>query len=561
VLETKFQSAIDMADWEGRPDPDRQTAFLSRGLAALAINRLAGADVAAAGQAVTDGWNDGGLDAIYFDQISDTIFFVQSKWSKDGSKTIDLGSASNFIDGIRKILNDDFSGFNDKIRGKEAELRSVLYSGVDVRFRVILIHSGEQETAYQVEQKVLDYVNELNIPIRLADAEFYNQEETYKLIVSEHSTRSISLSISLREYGFPAKPYLAFYGRVHVLEIAQWWREHKNNICSRNLRQLIQRSDINDALLQTIKSDPTSFWYFNNGITIICNSVKRAPVNIDNTHFGIFHCDGISVVNGAQTVGMIGEAIGGQDPAGVVEGGRLADCWAHVRIIPLEGCPPEFDRRITEATNFQNSVERRDFAAMDPNQHRLATEFALDRKQYAYRSGEEQPHNGGGCTITEATQALACAHSIDLAVQAKREIGLLWADTTRPPYTDIFNDRTTSLQVWKAVLIMRAVESYLTEVRLVGDKRNSAIVTHLNRTILNLVFSDPNLKAWRADSADPSALSEVAKDATHGMLARVIDYIKENHDGEYLAALSKNRDKCAAMRLAILTPDGQGRLF
>jgi hypothetical protein len=265
-------------------------------------------------------------------------------------------------------------------------------------------------------------------------------------------------------------------------------------------------------------------------------------------------------VNGAQTVGVVGEALGDQDPSGLAAESRFSDSWVHVRIIPLDGCPPEFDRKITEATNFQNAVDRRDFAALDATQHRIATEFALDRKKYAYRSGDERPHDDEGCTLTEATQALACAHSMDLAVQAKREIGLLWADTTKQPYTDLFNNDTNAVHLWKAVIVMRAVEDVLTRFRSSGERKTEVIATHLNRSILNLVFSDPALRAWKADSTDINALANRTKEVTPTIFTKVANYIKENHDGDYLASLSKNRDKCTAMKEAIFLSASQGQL-
>lgn len=425
VIETKFAGRMDMTDWAGKPATEVQRAFLSRGLAALAIHRLADTDLDEAAKAITDGGDDGSLDAIYYDQTTETIFFVQSKWSADGSKTIDLGSATKFVDGISKIVNDDLSGFNNKVKSAMVGIRPVLFSGIDVKLKLILIHVGVQDVSFHVRQKVIDYISNINTPVKIADEAFYNQGETYKLIIAEHSSQSIVLTISLRQFGFLPKPYLSYYGRVNVNDIAAWGKDNGNNIFSRNLRQLIRRSDINDALFNTINNAPDSFWYLNNGITIICKSAKRAAVNADNTDFGIFHCEGVSVVNGAQTVGVIGEALGLQDPENVDVQNRFRDSWVHVRIIPLDGCPPEFDRRITEATNFQNAVDHRDFAAMDAVQHRLATEFMLDRKKYAYRSGEERPNDEEGCTMVEATQSLACSHSMDLAVQAKREIGLL----------------------------------------------------------------------------------------------------------------------------------------
>jgi AIPR protein len=281
---------------------------------------------------------------------------------------------------------------------------------------------------------------------------------------------------------------------------------------------------------------------------------------MDNNHFGIFHCEGVSVVNGAQTVGVIGEALGDQDPEALPPTSRINDAWIHVRITPLEGCPAEFDRKITEATNFQNAVEHRDFAALDSTQHRIATEFALDRKKYAYRSGDERPREEEGCTLTEATQALACAHSMDLAVQAKREIGLLWADTTKQPYTDLFNHNTNSVHLWKAVMVMRAVEDVLAR-RASGDRRTEVIATHLNRAILNLVFSDSRLRSWKSDPIEPNDTAQRAAEITPEIFGKVVRYIKEKHDGDYLASLSKNRDKCVALGNAIISPVGQRDLF
>jgi hypothetical protein len=149
-----------------------------------------------------------------------------------------------------------------------------------------------------------------------------------------------------------------------------------------------------------------------------------------------------------------------------------------------------------------------------PNQHRLATEFALDRKKYAYRPGEERPHDEGGCTMIEATQALACAHSMNFAVQAKREIGILLADTTKAPYIELFNERTTSVRVWRAVVVMRAVEETLTKLRLSGDEKSGVIATHLNRAILHLMFSHPTMRKWKSNTVSEGDLAESAKNTT-----------------------------------------------
>ena len=69
---------------------------------------------------------------------------------------------------------------------------------------------------------------------------------------------------------------------------------------------------------------------------------------------------------------------------------------------------------------------------------RLASEFLLDGLRYAYKSGDPPPESRVGCTIVDATVALACAADLALTVQAKREIGRLFEDIEGEPYTILF---------------------------------------------------------------------------------------------------------------------------
>ena len=68
-------------------------------------------DVAA--KAVTDGFNDNGLDAIFFDQNNDALILVQSKWSADGTKPIDADGTGAMATGVRDLFAARFDRFND----------------------------------------------------------------------------------------------------------------------------------------------------------------------------------------------------------------------------------------------------------------------------------------------------------------------------------------------------------------------------------------------------------------------------------------------------------------
>jgi len=555
-LEKRFEGLIDMSDWDSRPMSDKRTAFLSRALAAVCVKGMTSVDNVAAAQAVTDGYHDNGVDAICFDPKRDLLVIVQSKWSGDGTTPPDAKSTLALAQGVRDILNLKLDRFNDRIKAKEGEIRAALYSERQIRIVIVTVHTANQSLSSHVRLSVDDLVGELNDPVPFAEARHVDQAGVYRLITAESEPQKIRLQISIKDWGSIDSPFLGYYGRVHADEIHSWWIINGNRLFGHNLRLFYENSDVNTALSRTLAKNPESFWYFNNGITVIADSITRTAVGAPGRQIGVFVCEGASIVNGAQTVGTIG---GSWAPIGSdhseVEG---HNAWVQVRIISLEKCPPEFSRMITRAANLQNAVGNREFAAMDPVQHRLATEFALDRKLYAYKQGEMDPKGEDGCSIMEATQALACAHSIGLAVQAKREIGALWADTEGAPYRDLFNERTTSESVWRTVRIMRAVDHELHQLRSSETPRAELVAVHFNRVILHMVYRNEVTRGLgHRHSLDDKWLANIGQ-IVQRIFGEVATYLDRNHKEEYLAAFAKNQRRCEDL-VTMLSSDGVGQ--
>jgi hypothetical protein len=554
VLETQYKNAVDISDLEGRPQDQVRVHFLSRALAALCVKNYANVDVTTAGGSVTDAYHDNGIDAIYFDQKADALLLVQSKWSGNGNRPLDGDAAGTFVAGIRDLLAARFDRFNEKVNAKKAEVMEVLYAARPVRLRFITCHTASQPTPLYVRRKVEDLVEELNDPVPVARADYLDQAGVYGLITADSKPPKISLQIGLSDWGEIEKPFLAYYGRVHVREVAQWWNDHGNGLFTQNLRLFYYSSDVNEAISATLSQSRESFWYFNNGITIICDTVSRGLAGAPGRAVGVFTCEGVSIVNGAQTVGTIGSVLGSAQSD--------QEAWVQVRIISLERCPPEFGRLITRAANLQNAVGNREFAAIDPLQHRLATDFALDKRKYVYKSGEMDPKGDEGCSIVEATQALASANSVALAVQVKREIGAIWADTNTQPYTDVFNDKLTSSQMWRAVLIMRAVDDELQKLRGSEAPRADMVGVHMNRLILHLVFKQPGVREFRREDLTDSEVVNSARTAVVPIFGQVARYLELEHPGEYYASLCKNLSKCEKLAESYTTPSPvQGSLF
>ena len=148
VLDDSFGSLIDMSDWHKKPAPEARVAFLQRGMAALCIKSLAEVEDSIAAEAVVDGFDDGGIDALFFDQINDAFYFVQGKWSEDGTKPIDGNASGRFIEGVRDILSARrIERFNQKVKNKESEILAALRASRLIRIILVTAHTATQRSA------------------------------------------------------------------------------------------------------------------------------------------------------------------------------------------------------------------------------------------------------------------------------------------------------------------------------------------------------------------------------------------------------------------------------
>ena len=95
-LQTLFEGKIDVSGNNNDPE----ITFLTRSLAAYAIQISAQIDEIEAANSITDGFDDNGIDAIYFSQTNRTLYLAQSKWIQDGNGEPPTGDVNKFITGI-----------------------------------------------------------------------------------------------------------------------------------------------------------------------------------------------------------------------------------------------------------------------------------------------------------------------------------------------------------------------------------------------------------------------------------------------------------------------------
>jgi hypothetical protein len=392
VLKKEFDGAIDLSDLRKKSNEIRESNFLTRSQAALVLSNVADIDAITAADYVIDGYGDNGIDAIYFDERGKTVYVIQSKWVEASDKGPDTGAVQKFVSGFRDFLAGRFERFNSKFQKHKDQLESALLNP-DATFSLIIVYTGTQPLSTHVIQIFDDLLEEQNDPIPVVFYRSFSQKDIYNAISGSLESEAINIDVTLCDWGQIREPYQAYYGQVFAEEIAGWYKEHGTKLTSRNLRNFKGDTEVNEAMKVTLVREAGKFWYFNNGITILCNKITKKPIGGASRDTGQFTCEGVSVVNGAQTVGSIAIAVSQGFP-------KAKDAKVLVRFISLENCPPDFGIEVTTATNTQNRIERRDFASLDITQERLRTELALDLgKIYVYKTGEKVPVYQDGCDI------------------------------------------------------------------------------------------------------------------------------------------------------------------
>jgi len=476
-----YSDKIDIAD--ARNDEEKENFFLTRAYAAYTLQILAQLDAVAAASAITDGFDDNGIDAIYFDRRSKELWLVQSKWIKSGTGEPDTGETSRFKNGVADLIDLKFDRFNKKVLAKEAEVIEALEDPL-VKIKIVLTYTGQDTFSEHNRRVIDDLLAELNDPSELAVFNRFSLKQAHKSLVGILDGQPIKADLALSNWGKVEDPYYAIYGTNNGNDLAQLWSENRGRLFSDNIRDFIGFSEVNEDIRETALKEPENFYFYNNGITALCQTLNKKPVGGGDRAVGVFVAEDLKIVNGAQTVGSIGNAY-------EINPDQISKLNVFIKIISLENCPADFGLNVTKRTNTQNRIDKKDFVSLDPEQDRLKTELALDGIIYHLkRSDQVVKQDETNCYVEEVITALACAKpDINLAVQAKREVGKLWEDISKQPYTDIINSTVLATQAWRAVRIMREVTNRLKLKEQASSGREKSCFIHSNRFVLNIVFA------------------------------------------------------------------------
>ena len=556
----KKYADIPLTDYIGQDEEQaKEAARNSRCLAALAIEMETGETTPETLiEAITDGANDQGLDAIYLDENHKELVLVQSKWRSDGSGSITSDEISKFTHSVELIFDSSFENANDRIKSKQSDILTAL-SEFGYTIHAIMITTAKEhinKQNFDIFESLLKRVNDEHKFLYFREI---NQRDIYSYLAKDVDRNNIDLTIELNNWGYISEPCKVFYGTISASEIAKWYQDYGNDLFSQNIRSFKESTEVNQGIIKTLTEEPENFFLYNNGIKLLCSSTSRTSRHSNNHTITTIKLKNVSIVNGAQTTGAITKFYQDQTNA-------EKEAFVFIEVIDLTGLPESAASTITKLSNTQNRIESKDFAALDPTQAQIARDLAFEKEQikYLYKNGEmpSQESNSPYCTFDEAIPALACEQDdIKLVALAKGNIGALTADTTKAPYKKLFNSSTSAITLYNSVQVMRYVNKELTEKYTKKQGKTRLIALHGNRFLLHLTLQSIKNDLQKKNSSLSSQI--LSTEEIHNLVDKVLSkYVQKTQDAlsalypdAYPAFAFKNQSKCEKIKETVLSYD------
>lgn len=321
--------------------------------------------------AITDGGNDKKLDLCFIDiNVGRAIIgqsYLSPTWGKEAAKA---NKASDINTGIAWLLSADIDKVPLALKPKAEELRNGIQSGEIQKIELVFIHNAF--SSKNVEDELTAAVNvALDLAERLASkdrpaisAREFGLEEIEELYKTFDSDIIIDEWIHLPVTTWITEKSGSWKALVTSVP-AKWIRsmslEHKEDLVSANFRNYLgsraSKGNINNQIKQTIVSEPENFWVFNNGITALTHE-------INDKEKGKIKVRGLSIINGAQTSGALGES----------DEIQASDANVLFRVV-ASNKKPIIDK-IIRFNNTQNKFVSADQRSNEPVLKRLESEFS-----------------------------------------------------------------------------------------------------------------------------------------------------------------------------------------
>ncbi len=393
----------ELKDWQARfPRLEEHELFVAWFLRAFVVEE----DTDAV-KGLTGGSGDKDADAVFIDDRAKIVFIVQGKYRQDlWEKAESRKDVKSFAElapdlcGDKTYFDIRLKATSPKVRDSLQEARKRIHDrGYHLQLYYVTIghvSSSVEDEAFTIVRRFgdiasIDILDGREVLLMLADYLDGVAPPVPMLDLPMESGDGIACSGPLNRkddktgieawvFSMASQPIAAMFDRAGT------------RLFARNVRGFLGSTEINTSMQETIDKEPDYFWYYNNGITIICDNATIVPIEGRN----VLRVTNPQVINGQQTTRMLHSR--GKD-------GHGASVLVRVFRVPREPGKnsKDFDTlvsNIVQATNWQNAIKPSDLMSNDRRQIEIERQFR--KLNYLYVRKRQ--------TKGEARRAAAAAH-------------------------------------------------------------------------------------------------------------------------------------------------------
>ena len=331
---------------------------------------------------IIDGTNDGGADFIMLDpnnKDAADLIIGQSKYYSSISFEDAKNAISKMIDFFISMKNCDYG----KTRYDVVQRFTSLFAeiGDESKIRFMLFTSAPKNGINESRLKKI-------LENRLGSEDKFELQVFFQNDIEDEIKEAESLRPYVEEgkLDLDATQNVLYFNdeeaavvNISALSLKKLYARYGTTLLSRNLRYFIKgSSDVNRDVKDTIKNSPETFWYKNNGITIVCENFKVSSKELKLKNF--------SIVNGGQTTYLIYKSDLNE---------KCEDFYIVCKVITAQGETEDqrnqFILDVAKATNSQKPIKQSDLKANAPEQIRFIKALNINGIYYQTKRGETIP--------------------------------------------------------------------------------------------------------------------------------------------------------------------------
>ncbi len=332
-------------------------------------------DYELANEYLTDGANDGGIDAIFNDPTSEgnDVVIVQSKFYENTDLSPDnvAGELYKINETLKNLQSNKISKYSENVVTAYRNATSQMEDNGIIK--IVFFTSYEPKNKRErnkLDKNMHNYFDKYDLDM------IYKSDIESQIELCDNGKLCVDFDkLKIDDKNNFLKYEDSIIVNISALSLQNLQNRRRNGLLGMNLRYYVRQKAVDTGIAKTIQKEPENFWYKNNGILIICDDY-----DLDGNELKLYN---FSIINGGQTTNRIGKLD--------IE----KDFYLQCKVVKSKGqnqqSKDKFTLDIAEATNAQKPIKKADLKANTPEQMRLKERLNLYHVYYITKKGDKAP--------------------------------------------------------------------------------------------------------------------------------------------------------------------------